>query len=250
MHLRKTLVASLIAACFAPATFAAASPIPDQAWFQKNTQALFDALTSGDKTVWDKAFTDDCMVTTEDGDVQDKAELLKTVNPLPPGFTGDIKVKDLTVKDLGTAAVVHYLIDEYEYIFGQQLHTKYLTTDTYRATDAGWKIAASQVTVVHRDLDPVPVDASGFPALVGEYQLDPKGSKHGYHVYLRDGTLFGGRDEKSATKLIPLSPLVFFQSGSIHTMIFVKDAKGAITEVREVHKYNEVREFRLASAGT
>lgn len=61
-----------------------------------------------------------------------------------------------------------------------------------------------------------------------------------YEVRLRDGALYGGRDRESATVLIPLAPLVFFQKGSIHIMIFVHDAAGAISEVRELHKYNEV----------
>jgi hypothetical protein len=61
-----------------------------------------------------------------------------------------------------------------------------------------------------------------------------------YEVRLRDGALYGGRDQQSATLLIPLAPLVFFQKGSIHTMIFVRDVSGEIREVRELHKYNEV----------
>ena len=60
-------------------------------------------------------------------------------------------------------------------------------------------------------------------------------------MFVRNGALFGGRDDKSATVLIPLAPLVFHQAGSIHLMIFVKDSAGAVTEVREIHKYNEVR---------
>jgi hypothetical protein len=42
-----------------------------------------------------------------------------------------------------------------------------------------------------------------------------------------------------------LSPLVFFQKGSIHTMIFVPNADGAIREVLEEHKFNEVAMQRV-----
>lgn len=220
--------------------------IPDQAWFQKNTQALYDALAPGNKAVWNKTLARDCIITDENGNVQTKAELLKDFGPLPPGSSGSIKIENLKIQDLGTAAVVHYLVNESEDVSGQQLHTKYVTTDTYHLIGRDWKIVASQVTVVPRDLDPVPVDKSGWPALAGEYRVTPD-AKHGYHVYLREGALFGGRDEQSATPLIPLSPLVYFQSGSIHTMIFVADAKGVITEVREVHKYNELSMKRVGT---
>lgn len=46
--------------------------------------------------------------------------------------------------------------------------------------------------------------------------------------------------------LIPLSPFVYFQSDSIHTMVFVADAIGDVYEVRETHKYNELVMTRLS----
>lgn len=245
MHPRAALSVFLAASLFTGASAAKAPAIPDQAWFQKNTQALFDALPSGNKAVWDKAFAGDAVISDEDGNVQTKAELLKGFGPLPPGSSGSIQVENLKVLPLGpTAAVVNYLIDEQEEVQGQKLHTKYTTTDVYRSQLGGWKIVASHVTVVPRDMDPVPVDKTGWPALVGEYRVGPQ-SKHSYHVYLREGSLFGGADEQSATALIPLSPLVYFQAGSIHTMIFVPDGKGGIAEVREVHKYNELSMQRV-----
>lgn len=248
MYARRPLPLSMALLCLMVAgTAAAKSKVPDQAWFQKNTQALFDALAPGDKKVWQKALADDAIISDEDGKVQTKAELLKDFGSLPPGSSGSIQVEDLKVQDLGgTAAVVHYIIDEQEDVQGQKLHTKYTTTDVYRSQLGGWKIVASHVTVVPRDLDPVPVDRTGWPALVGEYRVTPD-AKNGYHVYLREGSLFGGRDEQSATALIPLSPLVYFQAGSIHIVIFVPGPNGTIAEVREVHKYNELSMKRVGS---
>lgn len=237
-------VAMLALSAAGPSRAADQAGVPHDSWFKTHTQALYDAIAPGDKAVWDKALADNCVVTDEDGRVHTKAELLENFGPLPPGSTGSIRIGNLTVQDMGDAAVVHYRIDESETVAGQHLHTNYVATDTYRATTDGWKIVASQATVVPRDLDPVPVDTRGFPRLVGDYKVG-SASKSVYHVALRDGTLYGGRDPKSATKLIPLSPLVFFQSGSIHTMIFVPDRNGRIVEVREVHKYNELRMARI-----
>jgi len=231
------LVASLSVAAGA---YAKKPAVPDQAWFQQNTQTLYDALAPGDKKVWDKAYASDAIISDEDGNVETKAELLKDFGPLPAGSAGQLQVTELKVQPLGDkAAVVHYVLDEHEQVQGQQLHTKYTETDVYRSDLTGWKIIASHVTVVPRDLDPVPVDRTSWPLLVGEYRVGPQ-SKKSYHVYLREGSLFGGADEQSATALIPLSPLVYFQAGSIHTMIFVPDGKGGIAEVHEVHKYNQL----------
>lgn len=42
-----------------------------------------------------------------------------------------------------------------------------------------------------------------------------------------------------------LAPLVFYVKGSIHIVVFARGASVAIDEVRELHKYNEVRMRRV-----
>ncbi len=213
-------------------------------WLQRTTQSLFDALATGDKSLWEKVLADDCIYTSETGEVLDRTKFLAELRPLRAGFSGRIRIEDMTFRYLATATISHYLVDEWEDVFGQKLHTRYLVTDTWRRAGSEWQLAASQATVVPRDLDPVPVDRRGWPKLAGEYRLSPRDERP-YHVYLREGTLYGGNDEKSATELIPLAPLVFFQKGSIHTMIFVPAADGKIREVIEEHKFNEVAMQRV-----
>jgi hypothetical protein len=223
----------------------AAGAAPDsKAWFEQRTQALFDALTSGDKAIWDQTLDRGCVITTEDGEVEGKEKFLTDLKPLPKGFSGRIKIRDLTLQDFGNTAVVQYWMDEWEDIFDQQLRTTYVETDSYHRSAKTWQIVAMQTTVVPRDLEPLTTDSSAWPALIGEYHF-PGDAQIRYRVFARDGQLFGGRDEKSATSLIPLAPLVFHQKGSIHFIIFVKDAAGVVTEVREIHKYNEVRMQRV-----
>lgn len=245
MHNRPLLVSLLLVVLPVTSVAAPAVSADEQAWFQRTLQSLYDAVAAGDKGPWQTYLAEDCIYTGEDGDIQTKAQLLDGLSPLPPGFSGKITIRDLKLQPVGEAVVVaRYLSDETEDVFGQHLHTRYLSTDTWRRAGGGWRMVASQVTVVPRDLDEVKVDPSGFTALAGDYRLSPDSPRR-YHVYLRGGALYGGSDEKSATRLIPLSPLVFFQAGSIHTMIFVPDGKGAIAEVREVHKYNELTYSRV-----
>ena len=230
-----------------PSASLAAGPAPadEQAWFQQTLQSLYDAVAAGDKRPWQQYLAEDCVYTSEDGDIQTKQQLLDGLRALPAGFSGKITIRDLKLQHLGDSVMVaRYLSDETEEVFGQHLHTKYLSTDTWRRAGDIWQMEASQVTVVPRDLDEVKVDPKGFAALAGDYALSPDSPRR-YHVYLRGGALYGGSDEKSATRLIPLAPLVFFQSGSIHTMIFVVDGKGAVSGMREVHKYNELAYSRL-----
>ena len=220
---------------------------PDTAWFQQQTQALYDGVTSGDPKPWDEDIAADCIYTSEDGTTQSKAEVVKSIVPLPKGFSGGIKVMEFQLREAAGAVVTHYINDEWEDVFGQHLHTKYVNTDTWALRTGRWQIVATHATVVPRDEDPVPVSPKAFAAVVGSYSFDPAG-KRVYKVFIRAGKLFGGKDEQSATELIPLSPLVYFQAGSIHTMIFVADAKGRVTELREIHKYNDLAYKRLDTA--
>ena len=246
MPAARPLTSCLTLLCFALP--AAAADEDDAAWFRNTTQALVDAVTDGAPTVWDRVLDPDCLITNEDGAVMGKSKLLETIKPLPPGFSGDIKVRDLTVRALGTAAVVHYWLDERENVFGQQLKTTYVETDTWRRSGDAWVVVAMHVTVVPRDLEPVPnASAGGWRALLGEYHYDDRATSR-YRVFMRGGELFGGSNDKSATRLIPLAPLVFHQAGSIHLMIFVRDRSGAVNEVRELHKYNEVRMKRIVAS--
>jgi len=247
MHLNRSSlwVAAVSAATASYPSIGLAAGVDQSAWFRARTQALFDAMTVGDRAIWAQTLDEDCIITSEDGDIQSRSQFLGALQALPRGFEGHGTIRELTVRDLGDAAVVHYLIDEQEEIFGQKLSTRYYETDTYHRQQGSWKILAMQVTVVPRDLEPLTHDSSHWTAIRGAYRFAGDTAIR-YRVFEKDGGLYGGRDEKSATRLIPLAPLTFFQAGSIHMMIFVKDSAGRITEVREIHKYNEVRMEHVA----
>lgn len=241
-------VLGVAAACWlSPQSAAAASATP-ASWFLQRTQALYDAVASGDKAIWRRTLSDDCIITDEDGHVYDKAAFLDTLTGLPKGFSGVIRIQRLTARIFGGAASVHYWFDEHEEALGQKLHTVYVETDTYRREAGTWKMMAAQVTVVPADLKPVLVNKSGWPKLAGSYRL---GGAPGllYHAYLHDGSLYWGSQARTAKLLIPLSPLVFFVQGSIHIMVFVRDSSGQVTEAIELHKYNEVAMQRVADPG-
>ena len=240
-----SVILTVVAAAGAPWACAAAA-VTEANWFLDRTQALYDGVTTGNPAIWRRTLADDCIITDEDGRVFGKAAFLQTVRPLPKGFSGDIRIKHLTVRTFGEAASVHYWMDEHEDALGDKLHTVYVETDTYRRESGTWKMIAAQVTVVPADLKPVAVDKRGWPALAGSYRLGPAPGEIS-HAYLRDGSLYWGSDAKSAKLLIPLSPLVFFVQGSIHTMVFVPDGTGHIAQALELHKYNEVAMQRVGS---
>lgn len=234
----------IAAACLSSPSATAAAGASTASWFLHRTQALYDAVASGDKAIWRQTLSNDCIISDEDGHVFAKDAFLDTLTGLPKGFSGAIRVQRLTARVFGDAAVVHYWLDEHEDALGQKLHTIYVETDSYRRQAGVWKMIAAQVTVVPRDLEPVPVDKSGWSRLAGSYRLGEAPGLR-FHAYLRGGSLYWGTQERTAKRLIPLSPLVFFVQGSIHTMVFVRDPAGQITEAIELHKYNEVAMQRV-----
>ncbi len=111
-------------------------------------------------------------MTTEDGKVLDKQQLLADLTPLPAGFSGIEKVRGLTVRQWGDAAVVHFWLHEQENAYSQRLKTTYVETDTFQRLAGSWKMVAAQVTVVPRNLKPVRVDTRDWPALEGRIRTE------------------------------------------------------------------------------
>ena len=223
---------------------AAASP-ETLRWFQSTEQSLMDALAVGDKTVWDRVMDLSCIATSEEGEVVPRDKLLADVRPLPPGLAGGIAVKDLTVQEFPGFAVVRYLADEWETVFGQKLSVQYRTTDTYRRLDHDWKMVASHTSVVTEDPVAQEVSKADWPAFVGTYRLAPDGWT--FTVVLRDGTLYGGRDPKNLQPLIPLTPDAFVVSGRLGEWIFVTE-KGRAVRILNLRKFEPLVWTRVEGA--
>jgi Domain of unknown function (DUF4440) len=194
--------------------------------FHATEQALMDSVASGDKSVWERVMDPSCVVTTEEGQVLGRAQFLDEIRPLPAGLKGGIVVRDLTVQQLPGAAVVRYLADEWESVFGQRLTTQYRVTDTYRQAGKEWRMVASHVSVVTLDPPAQVVSTAGWAAYVGTYRLLPDGWT--FTVELRDGKLYGGRDPKSLRPFIPLTPEAFVLAGRLGEWIFVTENGNAV----------------------
>jgi uncharacterized protein DUF4440 len=214
-------------------------------WFRATEQKLMDAITSGDKAVWDRVLDPDCVLTTEEGQLVGKKQFLEELRPLPEGLKGDIAVQDLTVQRIEGVAIVRFLADEWETVFGQRISTRYRVTDTFRRDHEDWKMVASHVSVVTHDPPSQEVSKDQWPSFVGTYRLLPDGWT--FTVEMRDALLWGGRDPKKLRQLIPLAPNVFVLSGTLGEWIFVMD-KGAVSHVLSFRKFEPLVWTRVDAA--
>ncbi len=204
-------------------------------WFQATEQKLMDAITTGDKAPWDEAMDSSCIFTDEEGRVQTKQEFLSDLRPLPSGLAGGIAVKELTVQDFPTFAVVRFLADEWETVFGQRITTQYRVTDTYVKNGSARKMVASHVSVVTSDPPAQPVPSDRWQGLVGRYRLLPDGWT--FHVVMRDGKLLGGRDPAKLKPLIPMTADAFVLQGSLGEWLFATNAQGKATHIVNLRKF-------------
>lgn len=252
--MRRWLAALFAFAIVAPAFIAQAAEPPRAAeaaeavrWFRATEQKLMDAIATGDKKPWDEATDSGWVLTTEEGQLMGKKQFLEELRPLPAGLKGDISVQDLTVQHVGDAvAIVRFLANEWETVFGQRLSTRYRVTDAYRRDGEAWKMVASHVSVETEDPLPQEVSKDQWPGFVGTYRLLPDGWT--FTVELRDGLLWGGRDPKKLRQFIPLAPNAFVLSGTLGEWIFVTD-KGAVTHVLNFRKFEPLVWTRVEGGG-
>src|SRR3954468_15142523 len=74
----------------------------------RQTQELYDAVVPGNQEPWKKYFADDCIFADEKGRLFDKAKLVADITPLPPGYSGTIKVEKVQSRLIGDTAVLSY----------------------------------------------------------------------------------------------------------------------------------------------
>jgi hypothetical protein len=218
---------SLLAAVLALASAAACADADStDAALRKITQELADALAPGDRAVWER-YTDPSLIyATEDNLVKTRKQFLADLAPLPTGYSGQIAIVEFQSKDFGPFAVTTYIQDEHESVEGHELHAHYRTTDTWRRTPAGWRLAASETLSV--PIDP-PVGTASADALAnfeGRYRLSAKTTE----TIRRDGDHLVVEREGRVPQILEVeSGDVFFTPGRPRTMrVFQRNSAGTV----------------------
>jgi ketosteroid isomerase-like protein len=188
-------------------------------------QALMDAVTAGDPKVWDAALAQDAIYLDEAGEINSRADLLKQIQPLPPGVSGNIKVSDYKMTLHGDTATVFHADNEEENYHGQQLHARYLTTETWQKTNGDWKLLMAHVYAVLHEPPARKLSPQELDSYVGRYSAGDL-----VYVIARDGDhLVGGREGKPTSPLnAELHDVLFVSSQLRIRKIFQRDSDGAI----------------------
>ena len=201
--------AVLMAAGSFIAPVAGDGPITEQELVSR-TQELFDAVAPGDPRPWNKYFADDAMYFDETGHNMDKAALLKTITPLPQGYSGTITIVNAKSRIAGGTAILSYDMNESETVFGQKLSARYHATDTWIDRGGKWQIVAGQVLRYYEDPAPGKADRQDFAHYIGKYELAPGVVMT---VTAESGQLYAQRGDRPKELLIPEAAGIFFRKG-------------------------------------
>lgn len=236
-------------ACFAASALCAAATVPaaatTAATLKQATQALMDATAPGNATVWEHYTDPEFLYVTEDNEVKTRAQVLEDLKPLPSGSSGWITVEEFRCHDFGRFAVTTYIIDEHETIEGHELHAHYRSSDTWRATTAGWRLAASQVFAIQQD--PPRAAAPGHLAdFEGIYSLSAATRQT---IRRETDHLVIERPGRPTQLLLPESGDVFFTPGRPRTRrIFTRASDGQVSGFADRREGIDLIWTRVAAA--
>ncbi|HTR02238.1 MAG TPA: nuclear transport factor 2 family protein [Thermoanaerobaculia bacterium] len=197
------------------------------ALLRQQTQELIDAISAGDAAVWEKYLDADLRYVDETGAVQSKKDMVGQTRPLPAGVSGTIRLTEFDTAVHGDVAVTTYVDDESENFHGHALHCRYRTTETWKKTDAGWRLIAGQVLALREDPPAVALSPALRRDYEGTYELAPG---IGYRIRDAGGKLEGQQTGRKPETLLAEAPDVLFVPGKPrYRYVMLRDASGTIT---------------------
>ena len=146
-------------------------PSDSEEVLRAKTQALLDAVTEGDRKVWDENLDPRAVYVSEAGEIRTKAELLEEIVPLPQGISGSLTVAESRIELFGTTAVVVHVDAEKVDYYGHPLAARYMATTVWQLGSDGWKVIGAQVHASLTDPPTVELTAQQLDEYVGTYRL-------------------------------------------------------------------------------
>lgn len=191
---------------------------------QRQTQEMLDAIAAGDRRPWTRYLHDAVVYGAEDGSTKSKAQLLDEIRPLPKEIWGTLRVTNFRTTLQGKTAITNYTSEEEEGYFGQVLHARYVSTDTWIETPAGWKLLASQVLALRNDPPDIQLADRKLDEYIGVYALT---SNVTYTIAREGDGLIGTRTgRKPETLKVELADCLFVPGQPRLRRIFQRDADG------------------------
>jgi hypothetical protein len=230
---------ALLVSFFAAAVVAASAEEPPlQTQLSTQVQARLDAIAIGDKAPWERDLDPAALLMDEEGNVTTKAQLLAELQQLPKGSWGTLRLTQPHFSQIGDLAILAFIADENETIYGQHFHADFGEVDTYHKTNAGWLLASETETRLPQEPPTVRPTAAQMQAVAGNYRM--LDGPLVFAVTIVNGQLFGGRQGSTPLRMYAIAdqPGQYFRPHRPETLIFVPNAGGRATKLIDRRYYN------------
>jgi len=189
--------------------------------------ALRETALRRDMTAWSRYVADDCIFSTDDGELHTKAQFIEHVGKLPPDYDRSVNVRDYTVHVYGNTAVINFRLTGHEQFTDADIISEQRQTETYIKQNGSWLLVARQWGNLPVNFHkPVAVDTSVYRDYVGQYEWRPGDDIE--TVSLKDGKLWTKQGE-DVDEYLPLGAETFFIKSDLGTFAFSRDAQGRVT---------------------
>jgi regulator of sigma D len=225
--IRTASIVIAAAAALAGTTAQARPATPaEEAELRRMTQELLDAIAPGHVEVWQRYLHERMTHVDENDKVRTKAELLSELTPLPPGLVGRLAIDAFKAEVAGDVALVTHEDQEYLDYFGQELHSRFRSTDTWLKTAEGWRLFGEHTMAVLKDPPAIELTQQQLCEYNGSYSLTAQITAK---VQCSDKGLVSERTGRPAATFLPEVRDVFFAPGQPRTRrIFVRDDAGKV----------------------
>lgn len=200
---------------------------PAQQEVLKVRDALRETALRRDMAAWSRYVADDCIFTTDDGEIQTKAQFIEHVGKLPSGYDHSENPRDYVIHVYGNTAVVNHRFTGHEQFTDSDIIREERETETYLKQNGSWLLVARQWGMLPVNFrKPVAVDTGVYKDYAGQYEWRPGDDLD--VVSVKDGKLWSrfGKDED---EYLPLGAETFFVKTDLGSVQFVRDAQSHVT---------------------
>ena len=200
---------------------------PAQQEVLKVRDALRETALRRDMAAWSRYVAEDCIFSTDDGELQTKAQLIEHVGKMPPGYDHSVNPHDYVIHVYGDTAVVNFRLTAHEQFTDADIISEERETETYVNQNGSWLLVARQWGMLPVNFrKPVAVDTGVYKDYVGQYEWRPGDDLD--VVSGKDGKLWSrfGKDED---EYLPLGAETFFVKSDLGRVQFIRDAQGHVT---------------------
>jgi len=141
-------VAFLLMALCIPPMFICASETPKLTPEQQEIinvhKSMWEAVGKRDLDAWSPYVEEDCIFSSDDGEITTKAELIQHLRYMPRDYDRSENHRDFIVRVYGNTAVLNFRSTAHEQFTDTDIITEMRQTETFIKRRGSWKLIAQQ----------------------------------------------------------------------------------------------------------